>query len=258
VQLCGTLWALESMSESENNESILRRIAPILTVLGVGLYAYLTYVYQRLYTSMDIVPSDVGFTYATTLGPSTGLIVAGLITFMGLVGLRVFLGALLTTVFFNDFIALVPTIVLLVVLWIALPFVLYPVTEPAREADIAARQVKVGLPVAPVHLFGVTVMDFRADAADVEVNGKPGASPSADALATRTDLLYLGRTEGIVVLFDPASDQPIQVPANAIIVRLERPVARTGRSPVCVLDPTLREWWQKPLVGPLRRWRPRC
>jgi DNA invertase Pin-like site-specific DNA recombinase len=126
--------------------------------------------------------------------------------------------------------------------WFALPFVLYAVTEPGREADIAARQVKVGLAVAPVRVLGLTVMEFRADSADVEVNGKPGTSRTADALAARTDLVYLGRTEGAVVLFDPARDQPIQVPANAVIIRLQRPPARNGRSPICVLTSTVREW----------------
>jgi hypothetical protein len=109
-----------------------------------------------------------------------------------------------------------------------------------------------------VRLYGVTIMDFRADSAAVAANGQPGASPAMDTLAATPGLVYLGRSEGVVVLYDSVNDQPVQVPANAAIMRLQRPVARQGRSPVCVLSPAVREWWQKPLVGPLRGWRPLC
>jgi hypothetical protein len=242
---------------SESSNSILRSIASVLAVLGIALYAYLTYIYQRFYSALDVTPSDVGFTYATTLARSIGLIVAALITYLGLIGLRWFLGGLAVTAM-GDFVGPLIVIPLAVILWIVLPFVLYPLTEPAREADISAKQVMVGLPVAPVRLYGVTIMDFRADSAAVAANGQPGASPAMDTLAATPGLVYLGRSEGVVVLYDSVNDQPVQVPANAAIMRLQRPVARQGRSPVCVLSPAVREWWQKPLVGPLRGWRPLC
>jgi hypothetical protein len=246
------------MSVSEESESLLRRIAPILAVLGVGLYAYITYVYQRFYSALDVTPGDVGVTYATTLSRSVGLIVAGLVTFLGLVWIGKLLGALLLSVVLNDVVGLIAAVVLAALIWLALPYVLYPVTVPPREADIAANLVRVGLPVAPVRLYGFTVMDLRADAATVAVNGNPDDSPAVKELASRRDLLYLGRAEGAVVLFDPATDEPIQVPANAVVLRLQRPPARNSQWPECALAPTIREWWEEPLIGPLRSWRPRC
>jgi hypothetical protein len=116
------------MSDSETSDSFLRSIAPILAVLGVGFYAYLTYVYQRYYTALDVTPSDVGFTYATTLNRSTGLILAGLAAFVGLFILRNLLGALLVS--FIEPGELIAVIMLAVISWLVLPFVLYPVTEP--------------------------------------------------------------------------------------------------------------------------------
>jgi hypothetical protein len=98
------------VSDSETSESFMRRIAPVLVVLGVGLYAYLSYIYQRFYTELDVTTSDVGFTYATTLARSMGLIMAALIAFIGVLVLRTLLGALLA--FFED-----PSAIIAIVPW---------------------------------------------------------------------------------------------------------------------------------------------
>jgi hypothetical protein len=62
--------------DSAARESLLRKIAGVLVLLGVIAYVYLiTVIYDRFYSVLRVDPADVGLGYATTLSHSSGLIV---------------------------------------------------------------------------------------------------------------------------------------------------------------------------------------
>jgi hypothetical protein len=134
------------------------------------LYGYLSYLNNRFYSQLAVDPSDVGLGYATTLARSGGLILVvvlavGIAQYLLLRGLLGLMGG----VFHESPSMFVVGGLLVLLLWFALPVFLYPFTEPTREVDAAVRQAKVGLPVAPVRIYGaVAIMTLRADAAVVE------------------------------------------------------------------------------------------
>jgi hypothetical protein len=232
-------------------ESSLRRIAALLALLGVILYVYLTVVYDRFYSVLHVEPSDVGLSYATTLSRSSGLIatvvaiVAG--TWFLLRWIRVSLLGIGIAVDFPSGAAVAALALMagVVLLWAFAPLLAYPITEPTREASVAAKAVLAGKPVAPVRLGPITLMDLRAEAATVIPKGKPEDFPAVHDLGKRTNLLYLGQADGTVVLFDPTARQALRLPTDAALLRLSRPAPVQARSLLCPLTPPPR-WWHGP------------
>jgi hypothetical protein len=100
-------------------------------------------------------------------------------------------------------------LILLLVLMPLAPLLAYP------RAD----EVRRGQEVSPVRVFGITVLAIRASHAAVRATGKPGETVAIDYLRSR-DLLYLGRTNGTIVLYDSQSDEAIHVPASLIVLRI--------------------------------------
>lgn len=242
---------IPQQSGSSARVSRLRRIAGVLALLGVITYVYLTVVYDRFYSVLHVDPADVGLGYATTLSRSSGLIVIvvaiiGALLFL-LRWIRTSLVAAVAAV--TDFpplavVAIPALLVGVAALWAALPVLTSPYTEPTREASMAARAVLAGKPVAQVRLGNLTtVIDLRAEAVTL-VAARP-SSPGVTRLAKRTDLLYLGKADGTVVLFDPRARQALHLPADAMVMRLSRPAPRHGRSPLCTVTPPP-SWWHGP------------
>jgi len=236
---------------SSARESTLRRIAGVLALLGVVTYAYLTVVYDRFYGVLHVDPADVGLGYATTLSRSIGLIVIAVAIIGVLLLLFLWIAASLGVAFGagTEFphLLVVPILALLLgvaALWVIAPVLTYPYAEPTREASMAARAVLAGKPVAQVRLANlITVIDLRAEAVTL-VAARPGNS-AVTSLAKRTDLLYLGKADGTVVLFDPRARQALHLPADAALMRLSRPAPRQGRSPLCMVTPPP-SWWHGP------------
>jgi hypothetical protein len=83
-----------------------------------------------------------------------------------------------------------------------------------------ANEVQRGREVSPVRVLGITVLAIRASYAAVKATGKPGETIAIDTLRSRK-LLYLGRTDGSVVLYDGQSDEAIYVPASMIVLRVD-------------------------------------
>lgn len=83
-----------------------------------------------------------------------------------------------------------------------------------------ANEVQRGREVSPVRVLGITVLAIRASYAAVQATGKPGETIAIDSLRSR-QLLYLGRTDGSVVLYDGQSDEAIYVPASMIVLRID-------------------------------------
>jgi hypothetical protein len=82
-----------------------------------------------------------------------------------------------------------------------------------------ADAVQHGRDVPPVKVLGVTVLAIGASHASVQATGKPSDTTAINALSAR-QLLYLGRTDGTLVLYDSQSDQAIYIPASLVILRV--------------------------------------
>jgi hypothetical protein len=238
-------------SSGSAGESRLRRIAGVLALLGVITYVYLAIVYDRFYSVLHVDPADVGLGYATTLSRSIGLIVIvvviiGVLLFL-VRWIQMSLGVAFAAV--SEFLPLavfaIPALLVgMAVLWAALPVLTYPYTEPTHEASMAAKAVMAGRPVAQVRLGNlITVIDLRAEA--VTLVAAKSTDSAVRSLAKRTDLLYLGKADGTVVLFDPRARQALHLPADAVVMRLSRPAPRQGRSPLCTVTPPP-SWWHGP------------
>jgi uncharacterized membrane protein YidH (DUF202 family) len=242
---------VQQESDSSARESTLRRVAGVLALLGVITYVYLTVVYDRFYSVLHVDPADVGLGYASTLSRSSGLIlivvaIIAVVLFL-LRWIRTSLGAAVATALDYPPLSIVAILALLVgvaELWATVPVLVYPYTEPTREASMAASAVLAGKPVAQVRLANlITVIDLRAEA--VTLVAARSSNPAVTSPAKRTDLLYLGKADGTVVLYDPRARQALHLPADAVVMRLSRPAPRQGRSPLCTITPPP-SWWHGP------------
>jgi hypothetical protein len=238
--------------DSTARESLLRKIAGVLVLLGVIAYVYLiTVIYDRFYSVLRVDPADVGLGYAATLSRSSGLIVIA----AAIIGVLWFLLRLIPLLLIvgigsiedsprSAVIAFLTLFVAIATFWAGVPLLTYPYSEPTREASMAARAVLAGKPVAQVRLANlITVIDLRAEAVTL-VAARP-SNLTVTRVAKRTDLLYLGKADGTVVLFDPRARQALHLPANEVLMRLSRPAPRQGRSPLCTVTPPP-SWWHGP------------
>jgi hypothetical protein len=95
-----------------------------------------------------------------------------------------------------------------------------------RIAHNRAHQVMAGEPVLQPRLpvFPLTILAVHADPAYVAATGEPGKTPTVDMLGSRSNmsppLLYLGRADSIVVLYDSIKDEAIYVPSSSILLRV--------------------------------------
>jgi hypothetical protein len=204
----------------------LGALPPVLALVAVLLYGYLSIAYDQFYRRLGVDLSDVGLSYTGVLARSSGFVVAYMVFVALLVGLVVtarlhvdqrrrrepakaardarLLGA--------------GTAVAAILVARTLVF-------PLIDAGDAARKAQVGFAVGPVRHRGLgpiselPIVAIRADPATVEPSGKPGDAPAADRLRG-SHLLYLGQSGGTVVIYDPAVQQAVYVPAASIILRV--------------------------------------
>jgi len=214
---------------------ILGALAPVLALGAVVLYGYLSIAYDEFYRSLGVDRSDVGLSYTGVLARSSGFVVTYLI---------------LATLFALLVITMTLQLVYrqrrdpattwwraggrLVAAMTTLPFLLFlTLAGPLQEADDAARAVRAGRPVIPVRdALRLPILAIRADPATVEPAGKPGDAPAVERLGRR-EVLYLGQASGTVVLYDPAAQQAVYVPASSIILRVTNCNAEPAPDPAC-------------------------
>jgi hypothetical protein len=83
------------------------------------------------------------------------------------------------------------------------------------EAENAARKVQAGAPVTG----WVPRSLIRADPVTVESVGKRGDSPAVERLRDKK-LLYLGQSNGTVLLYDATAQRAVYVPADSIVLHV--------------------------------------
>jgi hypothetical protein len=224
-------------NESGKHQSTLGTLGsliPAIVAVGAALaYGVLILSYSEFYAELGVRPGDVGLEYGPGLGGVAGVAVL-LILGLAAVGLYSFaasrwlfpgsepkdenrrrIGALLVGGFVVGLIALF-------------------LIDDAREAAAKARN---GAPVGPLTLKGVEVVALRADRATV-VLADPRAADSETyrLLRHREPLMYLGRSGGSLVLYDPDAEKSWQIPASMFTVRTvncEENVERKGTDSPC-------------------------
>jgi hypothetical protein len=205
----------------------LGALPPVLALVAVLLYGYLSIAYDQFYRRLGVDLSDVGLSYTGVLARSSGFVVAYLL------GVALLVGLVVTSRLHVDQrrrldpakaardARLLGAVTAVVALLLAATLVF-----PLVDAGNAAHKAQVGIPVGPVRQRGylgpiseLPIVAIRADLATVEPAGKPGDAPAADRLRG-SHLLYLGQSGGTVVLYDPAVQQAVYVPAASIILRV--------------------------------------
>jgi hypothetical protein len=207
---------------------MLGHIPGVVLLGGLFMYAYLSICYDRFYGSLGVDPNDVGLTYAGTLARSSGFVITTLfiIAYCSSALIGALHGARYRRLHATDSPEMyrrLAAVSLVVVGGIA--FYLSP---PMVRASDAAREVRAGRPVAPVpftFLFTpdlalpIPVLAIHADLVTVEPAGKPSDSPAAQRLQGKK-LLYLGQSDGTVLLYDATVQRTIYVPASSMVLQV--------------------------------------
>jgi hypothetical protein len=184
---------------------------------GLLLYGYLSISYYTFYGRLGVDPNDVGLSYTGTLARSSGFVVAyllGAFLLLSLPSRGWHRGASRW--------ARRTARVTLVISFLILGMAAGVLPGAARGA---ARHVEAGEPVGPVRLrlpfprMEFVLLAIHADPAYLEPAGKPGESPAVERLREQ-DLLYLGQSTGTVVLYNPATQEAVYVPASSIILHV--------------------------------------
>jgi hypothetical protein len=196
----------------------------VLTVGAVVLYAFLSLCYDLFYRSLAVDPRDVGLSYAGTLARSSGFVIV-YIFFVGFafqirLSRRAEPRLRAPSPRMHSFET-----------FLSVGFLILMFTWPFIGVAEATSAVKAGQPVRPLLLPGpappLPILAIRADPVTVEAMGNPGESPAAHRLHGRK-LLYLGHSDSTVVLYDPAADRAVYLPAGSIILH----IANCGAKPL--------------------------
>jgi hypothetical protein len=198
---------------------IMGLATPIVVTSGIVIYGILSLGYEWFYGRLGIDPAAVGLSYSTVLSRSTGFVAISILVI--LIGLAVAIRDWPRME--NRFIFIGSLVVSTLVF-----FLIIELTSSVS----AANAVTAGRPIAPLSAIGITELDFHADPVRIEPVGKAGEAPAVDRLVSRTDLLYLGQANGIVVLYDASTQSALYIP-SASIVLVQRNCATKRPDPNC-------------------------
>ncbi len=197
----------------------LGHLPAVLIASGLLLYGYLSICYYRFYGTLGVDPNDVGLSYLGTLARSSGFVVAYLLAvfFMfPLLAMQALPGASRIVRGIARAIRAIPVMILGLALGLTL-----------NLAEVRARQVEAGEPVGEVQLHlprpastDLVLLAVHAEPAVVEPAGKPGDFPAVERLRGQ-ELLYLGQSNGTVVLYGAHRQEVVYVPASSIVLHVD-------------------------------------
>jgi hypothetical protein len=99
---------------------------------------------------------------------------------------------------------------------------------------VAANEVKKGNPVGSIgfpFVVRIPLLAIHADPARIRPAGKLGESPALDQLA-KVDLLYLGRANGTIVVYDATAHRTLYIPDSSVVLEIiDCPYDSIGRRP---------------------------
>jgi hypothetical protein len=275
-------------------KDVISLAVPLLSVLGLALYAVSSFAYAHFYSSLGTSPADVGLTYFGVLAASTGWAIA---LAFGLAFVVPILMALLPVVRLGGIVSeqlrmsdivlaapfrygwpvllaairdrewrlpkeeqearwnartaqaeaaldrewawrdqvlhteiepgaklgqlwadgVVGRLILVVVLSLFLSLL---VIDPIHHTLQFAEQVKAGRSGnISAGLFGLPLVRLRADEVRVSSAGEAGQFPAVDRLRGRR-LIYLGRADNTVVLYDSGHRAALYVPASTLVLEV--------------------------------------
>ena len=208
----------------------LKHAPAVLALAALAIYAYLSLCYDAFYRSLGVDPGDVGLSYAAILARSSGFVIAASFLVLFFVPVLVPSTPPSRPRRYAAWVRRQVTPELrrrgdAVSRFVATFLILLVFLYVFQLAEDAARDVKAGKPVHPVRppvpgmSIPLTILAIHADPATVAPAGKPGDSPAADRLRGRR-LLYLGKAEGTIVLYDAAVQRAVYVSASAVILQV--------------------------------------
>jgi hypothetical protein len=223
----------------------LGHLPAILLAAGLFMYAYLSICYDRFYGRLGVDPNDVGLSYAGTLARSSGFVVVYLVAavFVSAMVVAIRPSRQVVTIGFRHWrVPVHPRWNVAVAVLVVGLMVVSLLGWPLYVAGDAARHVQSGYPVGTVLLPGppdtpfpfppLPVLAIRADPASIEPADKPADSPSVQRLRGRT-LLYLGQSDGTVVLYDARTNRAVYVPGSTIILHVANCDAEPPPEVIC-------------------------
>jgi hypothetical protein len=201
-----------------------------LAIGGALVYGVLIVAYSEFYAELGVRPAEVGLEFGPGLGGLAGVAII-LIVLLAL-------STALTLLYVRFFGRTLPELkrLRLWLLGLNVVFVsavlLFGFSQRANEQ---ADNVKEGTPVEPFRLIGLEILSFRADLARVELaDPKAAESEAYKEIAGADKLLYLGRADGAVVLYEPGRQSSWRLPTSAFAVRtLNCETNKASRDPEC-------------------------
>jgi hypothetical protein len=244
------------MSSNEGNGSARRLasyigvIAPVLAIVSLALYSYLSLAYYKFYHTLGILPSDVGLNYSSMLAGSAGFVLDSLADF-GITFIRYLVDfAIAAVVLYLVFkrklppaadlrrnfpVAIRSTLLLLL---LAASFSTFNRFSQELQAWALqdARRVRCGHGLNGMHdtyhpnwgtgvihlhkpMFSAefTILSVKAVPARLLYTGEKGKAPRLEELAQR-DLFYLGQTNSTAVFYDVENHRPVYLPSSSVLV----------------------------------------
>jgi hypothetical protein len=199
---------------------------PFLTLLGALWYALTTVSFSAFYVELGLTPSEVGITYADTLVRAVAalpvLVLAWAFFFVLFTAFSVAWAGVAAgwrqrnkpdreppLVAERDYRRRLAAYGLGTVI-----FALF-LAWPELSRDLAG-EVKDGEAVTPGFLSWTNPLGLRAQPA--RIIWLEGSPPTGLEGLAGEPLLYLGQASGMLVLFNPATDQALRVPSGAVVL----------------------------------------
>jgi hypothetical protein len=215
--------------------AVLDAVAPTLTISGLVVFLIVRIYYNRFYGALGIDPSSLGLSYGNTLATSLGLLVWLIVAaflFPVAASASVYLVIRLRSYEAGSFVSLARRGFGDLRRWLPRASrTIFPIATSValivsatflwHKADVYAQAVREGRPIRFGNLF-VASFNVRAtpvDLAEAQSPQAPEHLPASLPLSVN-DLLYLGRADGRLVLYDFVREQAVYVNDDKIIVRL--------------------------------------
>jgi hypothetical protein len=201
-----------------------------LAIGGALVYGVLTVAYSEFYAELGVRPAEVGLEFGPGLGGLAGVTIV-MITMLAIQ--TVF--SLLYLRFFGDHLPSVPRPKLWVIGFNAVFVSVFLLIFFSNLANSRADQAKGGVPVEPYRFLGLEILSLRADLADITlVDPKAAEAAAFREVDAAEKLLYLGRSDGSVVLYEPGKQSSRRLPASVFAVRaLNCETNKEDRDPAC-------------------------
>jgi hypothetical protein len=213
-------------------------LATVLTLGGLYFFASQFQLYSSFYGPLSVDLEDVGLNYVTILAHSTNQIAMPVIlTLLGIYTLRraqqarthgewragrAYTGRWRRLRQSRAWLKPIGWLILGIVLTFALAVYVFDTyaVEGRIRSNVSA--VRDGRAVAEIKgpVSRLSLLNVYVRAATIEPVAAANVSPAVRKLAGR-QLLYIGQSDGTLVLFDPTVDRTIQLPRNSVVLSLD-------------------------------------